>query len=125
MIAVVVVLIAIYILIYGIGGWSGIGLGSILMQQPYGSAVSQYGQNRIQFDMRCQAVPTVSTFNNGASVMLDNRSGDARIISLNKVQYRLSGHGWAIVRLAAKTAPTTWMIDCGSAVNVGKILIQK
>ncbi len=125
MAAIVVVLLAVYILLYGIGGWSGLGLSSILLQEPYGDTILQYGNQRVQFDMYCQAVPVASTYKDGSSIMLDNRSGDARIISLNKVQYRLAGHGWALVKLSAKNPPETWSIDCGSAVNVGKITIQK
>jgi len=91
----------------------------------YGDAVEKYGNNRIQFDMYCQANPANNTYKNGTSIMLDNRSGDARIISVNWVQYALSGYGWKIIMLSSKVLPATWAVDCGSARNVSKILIQQ
>lgn len=91
----------------------------------YGDAVAQFSDRRIQFDMYCQANPVNNTYKNGSQIMLDNRSGDARIIVVNGVQYSLAGYGWKIITLNATTLPATWAVDCGSAKNVSKILIQK
>ncbi len=99
--------------------------GATAMPKSYTDAVVQYANQRIQFDMYCQATPVNSTYKNGSSIMLDNRSGDARIISLNGVQYRLAGYGWTIVTLSYKTLPMTVAVDCGAARNVSKILVQK
>lgn len=96
-----------------------------VLPNTYGDAVAQFSDRRIQFDMYCQANPVNNTYKNGSQIMLDNRSGDARIISLNGVQYNLAGYGWKIVTLNAKTLPATWAVDCGSAKNVSKVLIQK
>jgi hypothetical protein len=90
----------------------------------YTEAIRQYADRRIQFDMYCQANPLNNTYKNGTSIMLDNRSGDARIITVNGVQYKLAGYGWKIITLYSKTLPATWAVDCGSARNVSKILIQ-
>ncbi len=103
-------------------GWGG---ASIVTPASYDEALKMYGSRRIQFDMYCQAQPTNSTYKDGTYLMLDNRSGDARIVSVNKVQYRLAGYGWKIITLKSKTLPVTWFIDCGSAISVGKITIQK
>jgi hypothetical protein len=91
----------------------------------YGDAVRLYADRRIQFDMYCQANPLNNTYKNGTNIMLDNRSGDARIITVNGVQYPVAGYGWKIITLSSKTLPATWAVDCGSARNVSKILIQQ
>lgn len=93
----------------------------------YSAAVKQYEGKRIQFDMYCQAIPTSLVFKNGTSVMLDNRSGDARTIKIGNTSYYLAGYGWKIVTLsvASSQLPATLWINCGSAVNVSKILLQQ
>lgn len=121
-IGLVVILAVAAVVFRGKLGWGG---ASIVMPTNYNAALKQYGNRRIQFDMYCQAVPVNSTYKVGSYLMLDNRSGDARIITVNKIQYRLAGYGWKIITLESKTLPATWVLDCGSAVNVGTILIQK
>ncbi len=91
----------------------------------YSKAVNAYTNRRIQFDMYCQAIPSQTTFKNGTRVMLDNRSGDARNIKIGNDTYYLSGYGWRIVTLYSSTLPKTLSINCGSAVNVGTILLQR
>lgn len=91
----------------------------------YGQAVQQYAGRRIQFDKTCQAIPNKITFKSGGSVMLDNRSGDARTVSLNGKPYVLAGYGFRIVALSSATLPFTYTLDCGGAQNVGTITIQK
>lgn len=91
----------------------------------YGDAVVQFEGRRIQFDMYCQANPVNNTYKNGTSVMFDNRSGDARIITVGGVQHSLAGYGWKIITLSSKTLPATLAVDCGAARNVSKILIQQ
>ncbi len=121
-VGVIVVLAVAAIVFRGKLGWGG---ASIVMPANYSDALKLYGSRRVQFDMYCQAQPASSTYKNGTYLMLDNRSGDPRIISVNKVQYRLEGYGWKIITLTSKTLPVTWTLDCGAAVGVGKILIQK
>jgi hypothetical protein len=91
----------------------------------YSQLLPQYEGKRIQFDALCQASPRSATFNNNTSIMLDNRSGDARIISVGGVQHSLAGFGYKIVKLSSATLPKTLSINCGAAVNVGTILLQK
>lgn len=92
--------------------------------QSYESALKQYGNHRIQFDMYCQASPSRLSVSNGTSVMLDNRSGDARVISVGGVGYSLDGYGWKVVTVSSKTLPATIGLDCGSGRNVGTIVVQ-
>ena len=91
----------------------------------YDALVKEYEGKRIQFDINCQAIPNSLTFKNGTKVMFDNRSGDKRTFSLNGKVYNILGYGWQLVTLSSKTLPYTYVIDCGSAQNVGTITIQK
>ena len=95
------------------------------MPQSYEDAVKKYAGTRIQFDARCQAIPNQITIKTGASIMLDNRSGDARTISLGSVKYAMGGYGFRIITPYSKTLPATQIIDCGSAQNVGQVFIQR
>lgn len=145
-VAVVVVLVVLAVALRGKGGWSGLStesptvspsasvapgttpktsVKSPVIPASYSDAVLEYANRRIQFDMYCQATPVNSTYKNGTSIMLDNRSGDARIIVVGGVQYRLAGYGWRIITLSVKTLPATLAVDCGAARNVSKILVQQ
>lgn len=90
----------------------------------YEEALVTYANRRIQFDAGCQANPRSMTINNGTSIMFDNRSGDARWISLDETGYNIAGYGYKIIPVSASTLPYTVRINCGSAVNVGSILLQ-
>ena len=91
----------------------------------YTQAVEQYAGKRIQFNQYCQGVPNYVTYQNGTNIMLDNRSGDARTIKVGATAYSLAGYGFRIVTLSSATLPATLLLSCGSAVNVGQILLQK
>jgi hypothetical protein len=91
----------------------------------YSDAIKKYAGTRIQFDQYCQASPNQITIKKGTSIMLDNRSGDARTISVGSVKYVMAGYGFRIVTPTASVLPATLLIDCGSAQNVGKVIIQK
>ena len=91
----------------------------------YQDALKRYAGVRIQFDARCQAIPNQLVIKKGTSIMLDNRSGDPRTVSVGTVRYSLAGYGFRIVTPTSATLPATLLIDCGSAQNVGQILIQK
>lgn len=91
----------------------------------YGQLVDQYVGKRIQFDQYCQANPGSATFKNDTTIMLDNRSGDARIVTVGGVQYSLGGYGYKLVTVSSTVLPKTLNLNCGAAVNVGQILLQK
>ncbi len=90
----------------------------------YADAVNAYANRRIQFDQYCQAVPKTMTINKGTAVMFDNRSGDARTFGIGGLYFTLPGYGWKILVPPVSSVPTTLYIDCGSARNVGTILVQ-
>jgi hypothetical protein len=142
----VVILVVLAVVFRGKGGWSGYPMATptpsasvaptpsvvsratpkpIAMPANYTEAIRQYGNRRIQFDMYCQATPVNNTYKSGLGIMLDNRSGDARIIAVGGVQYHLAGYGWTIIIPQPKTLPATLAVDCGAARNVSKILIQQ
>lgn len=91
----------------------------------YSEVVKQYVGRQIQFDINCQAIPAQTTFKNGTSVMFDNRSGDARTIKIGDVSYVFPGYGYKVLTLSSSVLPKTLNLNCGSAVNVGSVLIQK
>lgn len=143
----VVILVGLAVVFRGKGGWSGYpviptptpsasplvsttpksGVSTKVSPMPasYTDAVKLYANRRIQFDMYCQATPVNNTYKSGLGIMLDNRSGDARIIAVGGVQYHLAGYGWTIIVPQPKTLPATLAVDCGAARNVSKILIQQ
>jgi hypothetical protein len=90
----------------------------------YSQYVQQYGNRRIQFDASCQASPKSVSVANNTSLMLDNRSGDARTVTVGGVAYALPGYGYTFVTAKSSTLPKTLTINCGSSVNVGTILVQ-
>lgn len=90
----------------------------------YSTYVQQYGNRRLQFDQLCQASPQSLAVANNTSIMLDNRSGDARTVTVGGVSYSLPGYGYTFVTAKSSTLPKTLTINCGSAVNVGQILVQ-
>lgn len=100
--------------------------GGTTLPQSYLEAAAYHDSKgtRFQFDQYCQAIPKESSVKNGSTIMLDNRSGDARTISVGGVAYNLAGYGWRIVRASAPTVPTKIYFNCGSAVNVGTINLQ-
>ena len=100
---------------------TGVGTGSAT----YSALVAKYGTNRIQFDARCQAIPPVVVFKTGTSVMFDNRSGDARIITIGGTKYSFPGYGYRVIKLGSAKLPATVMLSCGSAINVGTITVEK
>ena len=99
--------------------------GTANQTQTYTTLVKQYEGRRIQFDIYCQAIPKNVTYKNGTKVMFDNRSGDARIITIGGVQYNFPGYGYKVLTLSSNTLPKTLLLSCGAAVNVGQILLQR
>lgn len=100
------------------GGTSG-------QAMPYSQLVAEYADRRIQFDERCQSIPMSPTYKNDTKVMFDNRSGDARYVKIGDTVYLFGGYDYKILTLSSSTLPKTLLIDCGSAINVGSILLQK
>jgi len=90
----------------------------------YGDAVAAYANRRIQFDQYCQAVPNSFAIKKGLAIMLDNRSGDARTFAVDGASFTIPGYGWKILIPQVTSVPKTLYIDCGSARNVGTIIVQ-
>lgn len=92
--------------------------------EDYTKLVAQYEGRRIQFDINCQAIPSNASYRSGTQIMFDNRSGDARYITIGGVSHYLAGYGYKILTLTSSELPKTVLISCGAAVNVGQILLQ-
>jgi len=94
------------------------------MPKSYSDALATYANRRMQFDQYCQAQPSRVSIARGQSVMIDNRSGDARTFAVGGVYFTLPGYDWKIFTPSVVSVPTTLYVDCGSARNVGTILVQ-
>lgn len=92
----------------------------------YSQALAKYKNTRIQLgsDPSCGATPKNMTFKNGTTVMIDNRSPQARTFKLGST-YSIKAYGFRIVTLNSSTLPATWLLDCGTQQNVATILLQK
>lgn len=97
---------------------------SVAVSLSYNDALKKYGDNRIQFNEKCQAYPTTATYKNGASVMLDNRSNKTLAVSLDGKPYSLGAYTYQAVTLSSKTLPHEVRVNCGSSVNVMELLLQ-
>lgn len=99
---------------------------SVAQNLSYNQALDKYGSTtRIQFGMYCDATPNRMVIKTGTTIMLDNRAGEARTISLDTNKYLLAGYGFKLVSLTSTVPTRTIIIDCGSAQNVGQIIVQK
>ena len=94
------------------------------LSKPYGDLVKEYEGRRIQFDSRCQVVPNSATYKNGSSVMLDNRSSNPITVKVGTTSYSLMGYGYQVINLSSTSLPKELTVSCGSAGDVGKILLQ-
>lgn len=92
--------------------------------RPYGDLVKEYDGRRIQFDGRCQQTPVSVTYKNGTNVMLDNRSSNPVSVKVGTISYSLLGYGYQIINLSSSSLPKEMMVSCGTAGNVGKVLLQ-
>ena len=92
--------------------------------QNYSELVKEYEGRRIQFDDRCQRVPKDPTFNNGTSIMIDNRSTAAKAITVGATKYDLGAYGYRIITLSSSSLPKELALSCGSSGTVGKVLLQ-
>lgn len=99
--------------------------GSANQTVKYTQLVKEYEGRRIQFDMTCQATPPNTTYKNNTKILFDNRSGDARVITIGGVQYNFPGYGYKVLNISGAKLPAKVSFDCGAAINVGSILIQK
>ena len=96
----------------------------VVSAKNYSDLVKEYEGRRIQFDKNCQMTPSYVTYKNGTSIMLDNRSTDTKDITIGSNKYSLIGYGYRIVTLSSAKIPSEVSFNCGSAVNVGKALLQ-
>ena len=109
----------------GVSKGAVVSSGTAVQAEKYTQLVKDYADRRIQFDMACQAIPPNTTYKNNTKIMFDNRSGDARIITIGGVKYNFTGYGYKILNISGNKLPAKVSFDCGGAVNVGSILIQK
>ena len=91
----------------------------------YADALKKYSATRIQFDTACQASPTSMVIKKGSAVMLDNRAGVARTVTIGTTKYSLVKYGFRIAWPISAKYPVTFTINCGTQQNVATLLIQQ
>jgi len=90
----------------------------------YEEASKLYAGHKFQFDANCQASPMSMIVKNGASIMLDNRGGTVRNVSIGAKKYSLAAYNFLIITIAeSKPFPKTLSLSCGSQYNIAKITV--
>lgn len=92
---------------------------------PYAQALVTYKDRRIQLNDKCASTPFDPTWNNGTSIMLDNRAGLDRNVSVGTNKFVVKAYDYKIVKLTSDILPTNLMLSCGNQVNSASILLQK
>ncbi|MBP6884773.1 MAG: hypothetical protein KBC17_03020 [Candidatus Pacebacteria bacterium] len=97
-----------------------------VVKAPYAVALAEYSKygRRIQFDEKCQAVPFMSTFKNGTTIMIDNRSSKSHDIRIGSKTYKVSAYSYELAKLSITNSPTTYTVDCDSQQNPATIIVQ-
>lgn len=90
----------------------------------YMEALNQYAATRIQLDSRCQASPFAMVIKGGSGVMVDNRSGESRVITFGSNKVTVPAYDYAIIPTAATKVSEKVLLDCGSQQNVAQITIE-
>src|SRR3989338_8050761 len=76
--------------------------------QAYQAAVTEFEGKRLQFDNCVATIPLVgATFKNGTRIMLEGKSPDPQIITIDGKEYTLSGFDYTFVTLQSSTLPKT------------------
>ena len=90
----------------------------------YVQAVATYKDTRVQFNDTCHAIPGQIVLKNGTKVMLDNRSADAKTLTVAGKKYTVAGYGWKVITATTdKSLPFVLGINCQSAnSSVGNAL---
>ncbi len=91
----------------------------------YNQLVQQYRTARIQFGATCQATPTMASYKNGTSIMLDNHTNVAHTVSVGGTSYSLPTYGHQIITLTSATVPGTMTVNCDKSVNVATIRLSQ
>lgn len=81
----------------------------------YEQTLATYADKRIQFNEKCQSVPSQMVLKKGTKIMLDNRSKYTQTINLDGTKVVLPAYGWQIVTITTKNQlPYNFGIDCKS-----------
>ncbi|KKT37583.1 MAG: hypothetical protein UW27_C0014G0004 [Parcubacteria group bacterium GW2011_GWA1_44_13] len=91
----------------------------------YSQLVTEYRDRRVQFNNICQMSPSALTYKNGTKIMLDNRSSESRVVTIDGTPYNFSGYSYRFVTLSSNTLPRTLAVNCGPSINVGVITLQR
>ena len=97
---------------------------AVVKSPSYAEALTMYADRRIQLNEKCVSFPFNPTYNNGTSIMLDNRAGVDRAITLGDERFTLGAYDFKIVMLLTDAVPTNLMLSCDAQANSADILLQ-
>ena len=97
--------------------------------QTYDQVLATYADRRIQFNEKCQSIPSQMVLKKGTKILLDNRSKYVQTINLDGAKVVLPAYSWQIVTITTKNnLPYNYEIDCksdgGSTENGAMINLQ-
>lgn len=95
---------------------------AVAVKPDYSTAVSKYTDRLVQFNDRCQVSPRTQVYKLGTTVMLDNRSNEARSVVISNKTYPLGAYDYTFATLDQKGS---FGVDCGDARNVATITVQE
>lgn len=99
--------------------------GSPTPRLSYDDALFIYKNSRVQFGENCSATPFYSVQKRGTTIMIDNRSKDAKTFTVGSVPHFVPAYDYTLVTLAYSNLPQAVYIDCGSQQNAATILVQE
>ena len=73
----------------------------------YTQLAAEYSGRSIQFNDKCEAMPKSFVLKNNASILLDNRSSQARTITLDGKSYSLGSYGYQVISVSSLSLPRT------------------
>lgn len=90
----------------------------------YMDALKQYSATRIQLDAKCQATPFAMVIKGGATVMIDNRGNESRVVTLGTDKVTVPAYDYALITTAVTKVSEKALVDCGSQQNVAQVTIE-
>ena len=93
----------------------------------YADAFALYSKTRVQLGAKCNPTPFAPVYKNGATIMIDNRSGENRIVAVGETTYHVNAYDYVLATLSypEATLPVKVLLDCGNTQNVATLTVEK
>ena len=87
----------------------------------YDKTLAEFKDKRIQFSSDCTATPKSSVYSEGEKIMIDNRGGEMRGVTIGNQNIVLLAYDFAVITLFEKGS---FGVNCGTLVNTATVLVQ-